>query len=331
MHGIVRIPKACDDTVKEIADRTSGKLGAEAQAAEVSFARQMLAATPLKIGSGTVGEMTALAGEQAFEKIASDAAKSVVLHRTNGPFSSTGAVGSIKGVRGAAAGAASGLIIGAAVDYGVDAIKNKANLHAKNQNAGAIALEASATTLATTGITTAIMFAAGASFNPIVAGVGFLIAGGFAAGEAIGDASKDTSLVFLAHFDHHPRVTRDFNGLSNKVFQFRNPTADVAGETSVAHWQPCSDLNERCHFEGVRTVRFGTETDYHEAAYLDGVDCNAAVAAGGKTFAPGAKLSCTVERLNWDLQAFLYIRSHNDPPDYPIMPAAGPRTEASFR
>lgn len=188
-----------------------------------------------------------------------------------------------------------GVGVGIAVDYGVDAIKNAAGWKAKDANAGMIAAEAVTTTVASSAITTAILTVAGASFNPVTAGVGLLIAGGFAAGEEIAKASKDTGIRFEANYTKHPRYNRDLNGISATTFAPRLLDGTY-------RWEECSGEGGRCEFNGYRVVLYGNGTNWDDKTALGAIDCGAAAFGGQVKSAPGNRCVVPIyrgENINW--------------------------------
>lgn len=284
MSGILKSPNECKDLNAKFVNAIAGNSGAAAQNAEMAFVSSLLgkARDPL-IGA---------AAETGFEKMASGAIKHLDYERGAGILQNAGT--------GKTIGA--GLVVGMAVDYGIDKIKEKAGWQAKNANAGMIAAEVITTTVASTAITTAIMTIAGASFNPVVAGVGLLVAGGIAAGEEIAKASKDTGIQF--ENIGHIRYNRDLNGIGPDAFAHQNPPGTF-------EWEECAKESGRCTFNGIRSVRYGAGDKFEERVFLNAVDCN------NTTFgdpAPGIAKTCVVQTLPVD--KFYFVKQSNNPAIY---------------
>jgi hypothetical protein len=197
-----------------------------------------------------------------------------------------------------------GVGVGVAVGLGVERIKQAAGWTAQDANAGMIAAEVITTTVVTSSITTGILLAAGASFNPISMGVGVLIAGGVAAGEEIAKASKDTGIRFETGFTEQLRYSRDINGISTVLFERENPEGTFV-------WEKCADEGGFCAFTGIRSVRYGSGANYSQHAFADGVNCGIAGAGRGRDPASGILKSCYVQRLNYDLRANFFVKQAN--------------------
>jgi hypothetical protein len=299
MTGIIKRPNECDAFAERVTKSIAGMSGPAAQNAELAYVRNMLGQAPKKTGETIGGAVT----EEGFAKLAEGSIKHLDWERGAGPLSKLGS----GGVKGAAKSFAAGVGVGIAVDYGVDAIKNKAGWTAKDANAGAIAGEVVTTTVATSAISTAIMTAAGASFNPVVMGVGVLVAGGISAGQEIAKASKDTGIRFENNGMAHPRYNRDLNGISELVFAQKNPPGTFK-------WEKCADEGKRCEFSGLRSVMYGAGEKWTEAAFIDGAHCTNK--AMGRDPAPGKVKSCHVQKLNWDRQSTYFVKQFNNPAIY---------------
>ena len=285
MNGILKAPEECKDLKAKFVNAIAGNSGEAAQKAEMSYVRSLLG----KARDPMIGA----AAETGFEKLAAGSIKNLDYSRGAGLLKNTGT--------GKTIGA--GLVVGMAVDYGIDKIKDKAGWQAKDANAGMIAAEVVTTTVASTAITTAIMTAAGASFNPVVAGVGLLVAGGIAGGEEIAKASKDTGIQFENM--GNPRYNRDLNGIGPDVFAHQNPAGTF-------DWGECANEGARCTFNGIRSVRYGAGDKFVERAFFNAVDCNNT--AFGSDPAPGVAKTCVIQTLPVD--RFYLIKQAGNPAVY---------------
>lgn len=295
MSGILKSPNECQELNTKWVKAIAGDAGPAAQQAEMSYVRQMMGQAPKKFRDAGIGTVA----EGAFEKLAEGSIKNLNYERGAGILKNTGTgVSALKS-------AGAGLVVGVVVDYGVDAIKKKYGLEAKNANAGGIAAEVVGTAAATTAITTAIMTAAGASFNPVVAGVGFLVAGGVAAGEEIAKASKDTGIRFENGYTNHPRYNRDLNWIGPEVFPHKNPPGTF-------EWEECAKEGGRCTFNGIRSVRYGAGDNFVERAFVNSVDCG--VAGFGSDPAPNILKTCVVQTFPPD--RFYFVKQTNNPAIY---------------
>ena len=306
MSGIIKLPNECKAFAAEAVNAIGGLAGAAAQKEELAYVRGLLgqkenkgAEGGKKVGFGAIG----VAGELGFEKIAKGSISQLDWERGAGPLKKL----SSGGAKGTLASAGVGLGVGVAVDYGVDAIKDKAGWTAKDANAGWIAAEAITTTVATTSISTAIMVAGGASFNPVVMGVGLLVGGAVAAGEEIAKASADTGIRVEAGGMAHIRYNRDLNGITERVFAQKNPepTFELVN---------CAAENGRCEFSGLRSVFYGAGETWVEVAAIDGLACN--TATFGRDPAPGVAKTCNVQQLNWDRQSRYFVKQGDNPAIY---------------
>lgn len=330
MNGIVKRPKECDAFAAAQVNAIAGNSGPEAQRQVLAYVKSMMGEEPKYNARGEQSELAgraensalgliSMASEEGFSEAISQLApggriEKLDFHRTSGFLANKSAPGTPT-VKLRAAGAVSGIVVGAAVDYGIDKIKDEAGLRAQDANAGWIAAETVSTTVASTAISTAIMTACGASFNPVVAGVGFVVAGGVAAGQEIAKASEDTGIQFEDNYGSQLRYNRDLNGISDRIFAQNNPEGTF-------FWEPCAAEGERCEFVGLRSVRYGTaklSTDGQQmladkivdGAFVNGVDCtNAAL---GKDPAPGVVKKCYVGALNWDRRATYFVKDHLNP------------------
>ncbi len=287
MSGILKSPNECTEVNAKLVNAIAGNSGAAAQQAEMSYVSSLLgkARDPL-IGA---------AAENTFEKMAAGSIKNLDFERGAGILNKAGT--------GKTVGA--GLVVGMAVDYGIEKIKDKAGWTAKDANAGMIAAEKITTTVVGTAITTAIMTVAGASFNPVVAGVGLLVAGGINAGEEIAKASKDTGITFENGYTTHPRYNRDLNGIGQDVFAHVNPPGTF-------DWGECANEGGRCTFDGIRSVRYGAGDKFVERAFFNAVDCNNANFGGDP--APNVAKICVIQTLPVD--RFYLIKQSNNPAIY---------------
>jgi hypothetical protein len=298
MSGIIKLPNECKAFAAYAVNAIGGLAGAAAQKAELAYVRNMLGEKESKseeggkkVGFGAIG----VAGEEGLALIAKGSISQLDWDRGAGALKKLGS----GGAKGALASAGIGLGVGVAVDYGVDAIKDKAGWKAKDANAGWIAAEVVTTTVATTSISTAIMVAGGASFNPVVMGVGVLVGGAVAAGEEIAKASADTGIRFEAGGMAHPRYNRDLNGITERVFAQKNPPGTF-------EWVNCAAENGRCEFSGLRSVMYGAGDKWVEVAAIDGLACNSATF--GRDPTPGVAKTCQVQQLNWDRQSRYFVK-----------------------
>lgn len=152
--------------------------------------------------------------------------------------------------------------LGMAVGYGTEAAKKKFNLTAKDANAGQIAAEVLTTSAVNTGLTSALSMAFAAAgvgsggFNPISAGVGFVVGASVAGGQALYQASEDTGIQLYPNYGAHVRYNRDLNGITG---QWVNPRplpaynrAKPKETTPVLFWSDGS--NYKVTDYGYRTV-----------------------------------------------------------------------------
>lgn len=312
MLGIVKLPNECQDTQTKIVNAIAGTSGEAAQATELLRVQRMMGiagrheevtslsnAAPEEASAGvrfgqTLGMDTGSAAlETGFDKIASG---KLAYEKLN--FARNGG---LKVMQSSTAGAqllqaGAGVGVGIAVGYGVDAIKSAAGWTAKDANAGHIAAEVITTTVASSALTTAIMTVAGASFNPVAAGVGLLIAGGVAAGQEIQKASEDTGIRFEPGYDAHPRYIRDLNGIHSTVF-----TPRITEGTF--EWEECAAEGARCEFTGVRTIRFGAGDKWEVKPFFGPITCNAG-SFDNKDPVPAVAKRCEApvyrgENINW--------------------------------
>jgi hypothetical protein len=299
MSGILKSPNECQEFNKKFTSAIAGLSGPGAQRAELSYVSAFMGTDAGEIASMSVGGVTGAALEEGFAKMAEGAIGNMDYKTGSGIFKNVGT-----GAKAMLKEAGAGLIVGAAVDYGVGKLKERFGWQAKDANAGMIAAEVATTTIASTAITTAIMTVAGASFNPVVAGVGLLIAGGIAAGEEIAKASKDTGITFERGYTSQPRYNRDLNGIGPEVFAQNNPPGTF-------EWEECATENGQCKFEGIRSVRYGAGDKFEERAFLNSVDCN------NTTFgdpAPGVAKTCVLQTLPVD--RFYLVKQSNNPAIY---------------
>lgn len=302
MHGIVKMPQECSEAQAKIVNAIAGTSGEAAKATELLRLRRMMglvgldqtaavlknapssaagsASGPAQAAKTVAGESGVTMGETGFDKMASGRlAYDKMNYVRNGGLkvmSSTSA-----GAQVLQAGV--GVGVGVGVSYGVDAIKNYAGWKAKDANAGQIAAEVITTTVASSALTTAIMTVAGATFNPVAAGVGLVIAGAVAGGEEIKKASDDTGIRFESGFDSHPRYMRDLNGIHSTVFAPR-----ISPGTYL--YEECASEGGRCEFGGYRTVRYGAGEAWEYKTFLGSADCG--VAAFGRDPAPNVVKRC---------------------------------------
>jgi len=208
-NGIVQVPNECADILKKIAAVTAG-IASPAEATQ-----------EMKEAAKILGFYQNTAIETAGNAV--DIAK--------GQFS-PGGVG-----------------VGVAVGYGTEAVKDALGLRAQNANAGQITAEILTTTAVNSSVTTMIMTVAGSSFNPVAFGVGVLVSGAAAGGQALYTASKDAGIKLYDGYGNHPRYNRDLDGLTSVRIQPRN----LPG----VNWARCASENETCNLTGVRNVRYG--------------------------------------------------------------------------
>ncbi|MFZ1701915.1 MAG: LamG domain-containing protein [Pyrinomonadaceae bacterium] len=324
MSGILKSPNECTDFNAKFVNAIAGNFGAGAQRAELTYVKTLFGSAGETFASKSGGAVVGVAVETGVEKVvdvavAAGSIKNLTYARKAGILSNTGtgssaaAANAAKGIKASALkGLKSplgqigvGLGVGIAVDYGVDAIKKAAGLGAKDANAGAIAAEVITTTVATTAITTAIMTMAGASFNPVVAGVGFLVAGGLAAGEEIAKASKDTGIRFEDNFTSQPRYNRDLNGIGPDLFPHENPPGTF-------DWEECATESGKCTFNGIRSVRYGAGDNYVEKVFFNNVDCG--VAGFGSDPAKNVLKTCVVQTFPVDRNYL--VKQVNNPAIY---------------
>jgi hypothetical protein len=273
MSGILERPDECKANVKNYVNAIAGTAGAQAQKDEVNIIREFM---------GKLVDDP----EQKLASIAVDLKGSLGYDKLDvGGWSK----GPLKGSKPSVKSVGSGMIVGVAVDYGVDKIKEAAGWTAKDANAGAIAAEKITTTVVSSSIATGIMMAAGASFNPVAFGVGLVVAGGFAAGEEIMKASKDTGIRLVPGYTYHPRYTRDLNGISVSTF-----APMLLADTFK--WTECATEGGRCNFSGTRLVQYGVGTELVEKAASGGIDCN--TAAFGKDPKPYVQKRCYYPKYN---------------------------------
>jgi hypothetical protein len=199
MNGIVKIPQACQGLLEKILKVSAGVATPSEESAELQAMRKTLGLADFAAGS---------------MKVAGGALK----------VSGTGIAGGIVGVP---------------VSYGTEAMKDALGLRAKNENAGAIAAEVMTTTAVNAGVTTLIMTAAGASFNPVSAGVGLLVAGSIAGGEALYAASEDTGIVMQPGYGNHPRYNLDLNG----IISYNKPHLPLASKVTDGGLAPSGAVN----------------------------------------------------------------------------------------
>lgn len=300
MLGIIKLPNECQDTQTKIVNAIAGTSGKAAQETELLRVQRMMGiagrheevtslsnAAPGEDSAGvqfatTLGLDTGSAAlETGFDKIASG---SVAYDKLN--FARNGGLKVMQSSSGGAQAVqfGAGVGVGIAVGYGVDAIKKAAGWTAKDANAGHIAAEVITTTVASSALTTAIMTVAGASFNPVAAGVGLLIAGSVAGGQEIKKASEDTGIRFEPGYDAHPRYLRDLNGIHSTVFTPRT----VEG---TFEWEECAAEGGRCEFSAVRTIRYGAGDKWVSKPFADAVNCNAG-SFDNQDPAPGVTKHC---------------------------------------
>ena len=311
MTGIVKSPDECKDFNTKTANAIAGNSGSGAQSQELEFLRSQLGSfqSPKKLGFGLAGGGLEAAAEAGMIRGLSGASSQAFKNATREGTRGLSQVGS--GMASKAAGtaaniganAAAGAGVGLVVDYGVERFKTATGLTAKDANAGWIAAEVVTTTVVSSSITTAILVAAGASFNPVTAGIGLLIAGGFAAGEEIVKASNDTGIKFEDGFTAHPRYSRDINTISEALFERKNPPTTFT-------WEKCADEGKACNFTGIRSVRFGKGDDATQFAFADGVMCNSVAAGKGKDPKEGVVKECHVQRYNFDSSHY-FIKANN--------------------
>jgi|GEM_PF-4158362 len=190
LNGIVKIPKACHGRLDKILKVSAGFASPIEEAVEFDRLKATLA----------LGEI---------------------------------AVGSLKVAKGSLTVSGSGFasgIVGVPVAFGTEAVKNELGLQAQDEHAGAIAAEAMTTSAVNAGVTSMIMTIAGASFNPVSVGVGVLVSGAAAGGEALYEASKDTGIVFELGYENHPRYNLDLNGIISYDMPHLELASKVDGE-----------------------------------------------------------------------------------------------------
>lgn len=117
--------------------------------------------------------------------------------------------------------------VGVAVGYGTKFVKDQLGWNADPANAAEVAADTLTTTAVNGSVTTLIMMAAGSTFNPVSAGVGLLVAGAAAGGEALYKASSDTGIVLHDGYETHPRYERDLNGIADHQLPMRGLCPDT--------------------------------------------------------------------------------------------------------
>jgi hypothetical protein len=327
MSGIIKLPDECKEFAAHAANAIAGLAGEAEQRHELAYVRSLLAedkkapqtVSPDIVNKGKeFGEKVGFAtGGVLVEELSAHVGKKAISFMDWERSAAPGLKNPLKGVasgsvKGAIATAGIGLGVGVAVDYGVEAIKDAAGLRAKDANAGWIAAEAVATGVATTSISTAIMAVAGASANPVIMGVGFLVGGAVEAGQQIAKASQDTGIRFEAGGLSHPRYNRDLNSISERVFAQKNPPGTF-------EWVECADENGICKFSGLRSVLYGAldesksvadqRKNFVEVAAIDKLNCNNATFL--RDPAPNLKKKCWVQQLNWERHDRFLVKQNN--------------------
>ena len=328
MSGILKRPEECDAVAADIVNAIAGTRGATAQKRELAYVKAMMGEEPRYDPRGQQSELESrsigagwtaanMAAEEGFTKLAGGTIENLDYTRTSGFLANKAPPGTPDTIKLKAGNAVAGLVVGVAVDYGIDKIKDAAGLRAQDANAGWIAAEAVSTTVASASISTAIMTACGASFNPVVAGFGVLVAGGITAGQEINKASEDTAIRLEPNYGQHIRYNRDLNGISDLVFAQNNPEGTF-------FWEPCAEEGQRCEFSGLRSVRYGSTKLSDDGkqmlalqtidnAFIDGVDCTNAAAGKGNDPHPNVKKKCFVGKLNWDRRESYFVKRNTEP------------------